>query len=70
MHFADTLSRAYLKIQQEDLGEKDPVGVHTVDYREHLPVSEQRFFNKIREATERDETMEMLKGLIDQDWMA
>lgn len=43
MYFADTLSRAYLKAQPEDLKEKDPVEVHNVDYREHLPVSEQRF---------------------------
>lgn len=43
MYFADTLSRAYLKAQPEDLKEKDPVEVYNVDYREHLPVSEQRF---------------------------
>lgn len=43
MYFADTLSRAYLKAQPDDLKEKDPVEVHNVDYREHLPVSEQRF---------------------------
>lgn len=63
MYFADTLSRAYLIAQPEDLGEKDPVEVHTVEYREHLPVSKQRFA-QIRKATEKDETIEMLKGVI------
>lgn len=67
MYFADTLSKAYLKAQPEDLGEKDPVGVHTVDYREHLPESERRFA-QIRKATKRDETMEMLNGVIKTGW--
>ena len=33
MYFADTLSRAYLKAQPEDLKEKDPVEVHHMEYR-------------------------------------
>ncbi|XP_062577795.1 uncharacterized protein K02A2.6-like [Saccostrea cucullata] len=67
MYFADTLSRAYLKAQPEDLEEKDPVEVHNVDYKEYLPVSEQRIV-EIRKATERDETMDMLKGVIKSGW--
>lgn len=36
--------------------------VNNVDYRENLPVSEQRF-GTFQQATERYETKEMLKGV-------
>nr|XP_022296799.1 uncharacterized protein K02A2.6-like [Crassostrea virginica] len=67
MYFADTLSRAYLKAQPEDLKEKDPIEVHHVDYREYLPVSEQRIA-EIRKATDRDQTSNLLKEVIKNGW--
>lgn len=62
MYFAHTLTRYLLNLE-----EKDPLEVHNVDYREHLPVSEQRF-TKFQKATERDETTEMLNGVVKIGW--
>lgn len=45
---------------------KDSVEVHIVNYKEHLPVSEQRF-TKFQKAKERDETNEMVKGVVKID---
>ena len=59
MYFADTLSRTYLKGQPENLRENDPVEVYHVDYREYLPVSEQRIA-EIMKATYRNQTSNLL----------
>lgn len=41
---------------------QDPMKVNNVDYREHLPVSEQCFAT-FQKGTERYETKKMLKGV-------
>lgn len=65
MHIADFLSRAYLPSTRHPTG----ADFEYVNMASFLPISDQRL-QEIRDETERDETLQILKSVILQGWPA
>ncbi|XP_062574516.1 uncharacterized protein K02A2.6-like [Saccostrea cucullata] len=66
MYFADTLSRAYL-IADSDSVEENIHDIHSINHRAYLAISEERY-SQIKEATERDDSLQLLKKIILEGW--
>lgn len=59
---ADTLSRAYLPLSNQDESEFE-----TINMIKFLPISEERLLH-IRRETEMDESLQVLKAVIQRGW--
>ncbi|XP_062576513.1 uncharacterized protein K02A2.6-like [Saccostrea cucullata] len=64
MYVADTLSRAYLPASEEDM---EKASIFDIDQRSYISISEAKIM-KIKEASEEDETMKLLKHVIKSGW--
>ena len=65
MHIADFLSRAYLPSTEHPTG----ADFEHINMASFLPVSDQRL-QEIRTETEKDDTLQILKSVILQGWLA
>ena len=65
MHIADFLSRAYLSSTEHPTG----ADFEHVNMASFLPISDKRL-QEIRIETEKDETLQILKSVILQGWLA
>lgn len=64
MYVADTLSRAYLPVSDKD---EEKASVFDIDQISYISISEGKI-RKIKEAAEADESMKLLKSVIQSGW--
>lgn len=64
MYVADTLSRAYLPVSDKDV---EKASVFDIDQISYISISEAKI-RKNKEAAEEDESMKLLKSVIQSGW--